>query len=111
MAGLDVVGKPLGEQWVFRSNIFSNFTNLPLMHKVTESSIADIMLHDMKSIIAKKTGLLKIAFLNKAETNETLESGDKIAAILEERGQDIFHRVILGCLKETPVIHQCRIFN
>lgn len=97
LAGLDGIGKPLEEKWVFRSNLFSNVTNLPLNEKITATS-------------AKKD-VLKIVFLNKADNRELREVGNKVAAVLEEKGQGIFHRLIIGELKEVPVIHQCRVLN
>ncbi len=56
MAGLDVVGKPLDEQWVFRAEIFSNITKLPLAQKITGAEIAEMLIHDMASIKIHKTG-------------------------------------------------------
>lgn len=111
LAGLDGIGKPLEEKWVFRSNLFSNVTNLPLNEKITATSVAEILIHDMLSITSAKKDVLKIVFLNKADNRELREAGNKVAAVLEEKGQGIFHRLIIGELKEVPVIHQCRVLN
>lgn len=105
--GLDVVGRPLTEDWVFRSDLFSRITGLPLAHPVAESSIVAAMLHDMSSITAIDKDTLKIAFLNKADDHKARVAGDRVASLLEERGKGLFHRVIIGQLKTEPAIHKC----
>lgn len=109
LVGLDVVSKPLTEEWVFRPAIFSRITGLKLMQSVTESDIASLMLHDMSSITETGRRSTKIAFLNKADNLKALEAGERIAAFLQKRGRGIFHRVVIGELRAEPVIQQCRI--
>ncbi len=109
LVGLDVVAKPLAEEWVFRPTIFSRITGLKLMQSVTESAIASLMLHDMSSIIATGPRSKKIAFLNKADNLKALKAGERIAAFLQKRGRGIFHRIVIGELRAEPVIKQCRI--
>jgi probable selenium-dependent hydroxylase accessory protein YqeC len=111
MAGLDVVGKPLDEQWVFRSNIFSNVTKRPLTSKITESDIAEMLIHDIASIKVTKPDVIKIAFLNKADNSHSQKAGNEIAALIEERARGRFHRVIVAGLKGVPVIHKCRVLS
>jgi len=106
LIGLDVVARPLAEEWVFRSTICSRNTGLELMQPVTEAVIASIMLHDMSSIAVTGQETLKIAFLNKANTAEALHAGKMIAALLQKEGRGIFDRVVIGQLKVEPVIHQ-----
>ena len=110
LMGLDVVAQPLTEEWVFRPSIFSRITGLELMQRVTESSIASIMIHDMSSIAV--TGqesmkiAFKIAFLNKADNLQALYAGERTAALLKKEGRGIFDRVVIGQLKAEPVIHR-----
>ncbi len=111
LVGLDVVAKPLTEAWVFRSSIFSRITGLELMQNVTESSIVSAMLHDMSSITVTGKECMKIAFLNKADNLKALEAGERIAALLEQRGRGIFNRVVIGELRPEPFIHQCRVVH
>jgi len=111
LVGLDAVGKPLVEQWVFRSRQFSNIAGLPLEHRITEASIAETLIHDMKAVTAINENTLKIAFLNKADNDNLLSAGERVADILEEKGRDIFHRIVIGELREEPLIHRCRVLN
>ena len=111
VAGLDVVGKPLDEQWVFRAEIFSNITRLPLAHRITGAAIAEMLIHDMASIKVLKPDVIKIAFLNKADNIHLQKAGNEIAALIGERGRDRFHRVIVAELKDVPVIHKFSVFS
>ena len=111
MAGLDVVGKPLDEQWVFRAEIFSNITKLPLAQKITGAEIAEILIHDMASIKTVKPDVIKIAFLNKADNIHLKETGNEIAALIGQGDRNHFHRVIVGELKGVPAIHKCSVFR
>lgn len=106
LMGLDVVARPLAEEWVFRSAIFSRTTGLELMQPVTEAAIASIMIHDMSSIAVTGQERRNIAFLNKADTAKALHAGERIAALLGKEGRGIFDRVVIGRLKAEPVIHQ-----
>lgn len=110
-AGLDVVGRPLTEDWVFRSDRFSRITGLPLTHGVSESAIVSALRHDMASITSHGKEALKIAFLNKADDHKARMAGERIASLLEQRDTRLFHRVVIGQLKAAPAIHQCLVLG
>lgn len=109
LVGLDAVEKPLTEEWVFRSSIFSRIAGLELMLSVSESAIASVMLHDMSSIAVPEQECVKIAFLNKADNLKALTAGEKIAALVEKKGKTVFHKIVIGELRPFPHIHQCRV--
>ncbi|MBM9604470.1 selenium cofactor biosynthesis protein YqeC [Desulfopila inferna] len=111
LIGLDVVARPLKEEFVFRSGIFSQITGLKLMENLAESSIASILLHDMASIPVAGKDTLKIAFLNKADTREAIVAGGRIADIIEAQNIACFNRVIIGTLKVEPIVHMCRVLT
>jgi len=111
LIGLDVVPRPLTEEWVFRSSIFSRITGLELGQNITESSVASVMLHDMSSIAVAGQECTKIAFLNKADDLKAQKAGERIAVLLEEGGGSVFQRVVIGELRTKPVIHQCRVMG
>lgn len=111
VAGLDVMAKPLTEEWVFRSTIFSGITGLEPFQEITESSIASVMIHDMSKASASGGKCCKIAFLNKADTSTTLETGERIAALIEKNGKDVFQRVVIGELQAQPAIRVCKVIQ
>jgi len=87
LVGLDAVGKPLIEHWVFQSRLFSNIAGLPLKQRITEASIGETLIHDTKTITAIKENAMKIAFLNKADNDNLLAAGERVADILEGKGR------------------------
>ena len=111
LVGLDGVDRPLEEEWVFRSGLFSQISGLPLMRPVTESAIAAVLLHDMSSIHPAGKEMTRIAFLNKADHAKARIAGERIAVRLEQRCGGLFHRVIIGELKKEPVIHWCLVLK
>lgn len=111
LVGLDGVDRPLKEEWVFRSDLFSQISGLPLGRPVSESAIAAVLLHDMASIHPAGKQMSRIAFLNKADHAKARRSGERIAALLEQTGGGLFHRVVIGELKTDPVIHRCLIWT
>jgi len=103
--GLKGVGKPLGENWVFRSDVYAEITGLDLEEPVTEASVA--------LAIGQKDGIMKgcpshakrFAFLNMADEQERLAAGRKIAGFLCESEKKDLKRVVIGkALHEPPVV-------
>lgn len=107
MAGLDVVAKPLTEEWVFRSTIFSRITGLELLQAVTEASISSAIIHDMASVAVTGQKTMKIVFLNKADNLRALLAGERIAALIRKNGSTVFHRTVIGELRTGALIHRC----
>ena len=108
LAGLDAVGKPLTEEWVFRSDVYSSITGLQLSQAVTEESIAEILLQDSKKITTDKGSTQRVAFLNKADNTQLLNSGKRITAAIEKKNKGIFQRIIIGALRNDPAIFHCQ---
>lgn len=108
VVGLDVVEKPMEEAWVFRSDRFSRITGLSPMQPVTPSAIASMLIHDMSAVAVTGKAVKKIAFLNKADDEKALKEAERIGYILKKKGRGIFDRVVIGALRERPVIRSCR---
>lgn len=111
LVGLDVLGKPLEERWVFRSDLFSSITGLPLGRPVTEESIALILLHDSAKITTNKKSVQRVAFLNKADDARLIDSGKRLATAIEKRNKQIFQRIIIAALREDPTILHCKVIG
>ncbi len=108
VVGLDVLGKPLTEDSVFRSTLFSRNTGVQLQQKVTESSIVSSIVHDMSQVSVSEQGAMKIAFFNKADTVQLLLVSERIEALMEQIGGSTFHRFIIGELRAQSIIHKCK---
>jgi probable selenium-dependent hydroxylase accessory protein YqeC len=65
--GLKVLGKPVGEDWVFRHERFSKITGLMHGELVTEASVVNAVMHE-KGLFKSASHAKKILFLNAAES-------------------------------------------
>ena len=99
VAGLDAVGQPLTEDWVFRSRLFADITGLSPGAKITEKSVAAALSHEAGIMKGCPPGALKYIFLNKAETKERKEAGRAIVLFLRKQIGIRPDRVIIGAVK------------
>ena len=100
VVGLDAVGKPLNDQWVFRTGLYSQITGVPLNSPVTEQSIAQIILDKDGLMRGCPSAARRVAFLNKAERKSTLGAGRRIASILCAHNGGKPERIVVGSLLE-----------
>ncbi|OQY57653.1 MAG: hypothetical protein B6245_15865 [Desulfobacteraceae bacterium 4572_88] len=106
LAGLDVVGKPLTEQWVFRPERYADITGTALGEPVTEASLVRAILHSNGIFGAWKSPLAKyLVFLNKADCRQSADVGQKICRLFAASGKTRICRVVIGkLLHEQPVV-------
>jgi probable selenium-dependent hydroxylase accessory protein YqeC len=102
VVGLDGVGKPLNEKWVFRPQIYSSLTNLPLGDLVTEDSVAISILHPEGIFKGAPKRASKSVFLNKADLAGCLGSGRGILESLRKQGAQEMNRVVIGTALWDP---------
>jgi probable selenium-dependent hydroxylase accessory protein YqeC len=99
VAGLDAIGRPLTEEWVFRSRLFAEITGLAPGAAITEESVAAALVHEKGIMKDCPAGAIKYVFLNKAETEDRRLMGRRIARILQEEKRMRPERVIIGALE------------
>ncbi len=103
--GLDALGKPLNDQWVFRPEVYSQVTGVPLGTPVTERSIAEIISNDKGLMKGSPSAAIRCVFLNKADNKNACSTGRRIASILREMRKGSLERILIGSLrKEPPVV-------
>jgi probable selenium-dependent hydroxylase accessory protein YqeC len=106
--GLSAIGKPLTEQWVFRSEVFSRITGLPRGAEVNGEAIAALLAHRQGIMQAAPDCCRRLAFLNQADTLDGRAAGTSICRLLERHGTGGIQRVIVGqVLAEPPVLAVC----
>ena len=99
VVGLDAIGRPLTDEWVFRSRLFAEITGLPPGAAVTEESVAAALVHEHGIMKDCPAAALKYVFLNKAETADRRLRGRRIAHILQEKKRMKLERVMIGALE------------
>ncbi|MDP4727274.1 MAG: selenium cofactor biosynthesis protein YqeC [Desulfobacterales bacterium] len=105
MVGLNGVGKPLTERLVFRHEHFARLTGLKFGSTVTDSAIADVLVHDDGLFKGFCPEVMRIAFFNQADVKDNFSAGQRIARILSKRKNTGLNRVVIGqILFEPPVL-------
>ncbi|MBM4333831.1 MAG: putative selenium-dependent hydroxylase accessory protein YqeC [Deltaproteobacteria bacterium] len=103
VVGVDVLGRPLNEQYVFRSEIAARLLNLSIGSKVTEEVIAALLSEIIKSHPHKAR---VIPFINKVDIPDGLEKARKLARYLLHIDRGQIERVILGQAQGDPVVKE-----
>ena len=103
--GLDALGQPLEEKRVFRSEIYSQLTGVPMGSPVTERSVAEIISNDKGLMKGSPSAAMRCVFLNKADNKNTCSIGRRVASILRKENKGNLERILIGSVrKEPPVV-------
>ncbi len=100
VVGLDAIGKPLDDRWVFRPRFFSRVTGISLGSPVTERSVASVLLSDRGLMKGCPPDAKRMVFLNKAEGEERLAAGERVASFLKKKGKGKINRILIGSAEE-----------
>jgi probable selenium-dependent hydroxylase accessory protein YqeC len=107
VVGLSVLGKPLNESWVFRTEAFTELIGRPQGQIISEEAVADLIVHPlglMKGIPKESTGYV---FLNQADYSEKVKSGQRIGKMLKERKFRGAGAVLIGRAQGEPTVVEC----
>ena len=99
--GIDGMGRPLDEEWVFRSAIASRLLDLPIGSPVTEEAIARLVKELMKS---SPPGARVVPVINKTDLPGGLEKAERLAPYLLSADPSRIRRVLLCQLQQTPAV-------
>ncbi len=114
MVGLSAVGQSLGEEWVFRSDIFSALTGLPPGAEVTAEAVAGVLLHEFGIMKGAPRRCRRLVWLNQADSDGRKAAGLRVLRSIQSSGPSRIQRVITGQVQgEPPVcgVHDLAIFE
>lgn len=103
LVGIDAVGCPLDEEWVFRSAIASGLLDLPMGSPVTEEAIVRLVLESVKGSPA---GARIVPMINKVDLPGGLEKARSLARYLLSADPARIRRVVLGQLQRVPAVRE-----
>jgi len=103
VVGIDVLGCPLEEKHVFRSEIAARVLNMALGSTVTEAMIARLLEEILK---VRPPNARVIPFINKVDLPGGLEKARKLASHLQRIEGVKIERVVLGQAQGYPVVKQ-----
>jgi probable selenium-dependent hydroxylase accessory protein YqeC len=103
VVGIDVLGWPLDEEHVFRSEIAAR-----VLHRSKGSAVTNEMVAGLLHVIVKDRpeDARVIPFINKMDLPGGLEKGRRLAKVLLSLRQDAIERVILGQAQRSPAVKE-----
>ncbi len=107
VAGLDAIGQPLTDEWVFRSRLFANLTGLEPGARITPQAAALALSLEAGIMKGAPAEASRIIFLNKAETPARKEAAYEIVESLRKRNCGPPLRVVVGALAREELPLEC----
>jgi probable selenium-dependent hydroxylase accessory protein YqeC len=105
VVGMDALGSRLTEESVFRPEIASRLTGLPIGGIISADAIAILITHP-RGIIKGSPPLARIIpLINKVDLAKSYQEAEDLAAMIMEKGHPQVKRVVLGNLQSSnPVV-------
>jgi len=103
MVGIDGLGCPLNEQYVFRSAVAARLLHLEVGSRVTEEVIASLLAEIIKTRPAKAR---VIPFINKVDFPDHLKKARNLASLLLRLPGAQIERVLLGQAQSFPFVRE-----
>jgi probable selenium-dependent hydroxylase accessory protein YqeC len=104
MVGIDALGCKLSEESVFRSEIASRLTGIPLGGTVSADAIVNLMLHPSGMTRGSPAEARIIPFINKADLTLDLSAARDIASQILAAKHPRIDRVVLGQAQVHPPV-------
>ena len=103
VVGIDVLGCPLDEEHVFRSEIAARVLNVSKGKAVTNEMVAGLL---SKIVQGRPEGARVIPFINKIDLPGGMEKGRTLGKVLLSIRQAQMERIILGQAQNFPVVKE-----
>lgn len=104
LLGAEAFGALLNEETVFRSDIFSRITGLPLGAEISYEAISVVFTHRDGIIKGAPRSARIVAFVNKVDLDQGLRKGRKFARVILDSPDPRIDRVVLGHLQSDPPV-------
>ena len=106
LAGLDVIGRPLGEETVFRSALAGKLMRLSQGQTITVPALALLLAHPEGAFKGAPDKARRFIFLNKADSIELQETGAAVAHQLNTISPSVAEAVMVGQLHREICLHR-----
>ncbi|MBE0577080.1 MAG: putative selenium-dependent hydroxylase accessory protein YqeC [Desulfuromonadales bacterium] len=107
VAGLEVLGRPLTEDLVFRAELAGELMGMAEQEIITECALARLFAHPSGLFKGAPHQAARFIFLNKADNPERCEGGERIAALLQKNPGPVADTLIVGQALESICVHAC----
>lgn len=107
VVGLEVLGRPLTEELVFRAELAGERMGLRESEEITEFALACLFTHPLGLFKGAPQHATRFIFLNKADDAKRCEGGAEIAALLRQSPRPVAEALIVGQALESIRVHAC----
>ena len=107
VAGLEVLGRPLTEELVFRSELAGERMGLEEREEITVCALARLFSHPLGLFKGAPHQAARFIFLNKADDPERCEGGGQVATLLRQSPRPVAEALIVGQALESIRVHAC----
>ena len=104
LIGLDGIGQPLDERWVFRPERFAALSGLSSGSDVTEAAVATALKHENSIFKNAPDKAARIVFLNQTDTPNNVVKAERLAHLLTESNVSGLNRVVIGQTNNNPAV-------
>ncbi|MBJ6802238.1 selenium cofactor biosynthesis protein YqeC [Geomonas propionica] len=105
VAGLDVLGQPLNEEWVFRPELAAPLMGLAIGDTIGAADLIRIILHPEGLFTGAPKDARRFLFLNKADTPQRKALAAEIAAAVQEEAPPVAEALLVGTALEGVTLH------
>jgi probable selenium-dependent hydroxylase accessory protein YqeC len=105
VAGLEVLGRPLSEDLVFRCPLAAELMALAEGETVTEAALAALFCHPMGAFKGAPNRARRFIYLNKADTPGRIEGGMRVAELLRRSPNAVAESLIVGQALDGIRVH------
>ena len=107
VAGLEVLGRPLTEELVFRADLAGERMGLAEGEVITECALVRLFAHPLGLFKGAPHQAARFIFLNKADNPERCEGGERIATLLQQSPGPVADTLIVGQALDSIRVHAC----
>lgn len=105
VAGLEVLGEPLTEELVFRSELAGKLMGLAMGETITESALARLIAHPLGSFKGAPLAARRFIFLNKADSPDRRDGGARVAEQLRRMEPPVAQALLVGQALDGVSVH------
>ncbi len=106
VAGLEVLGRPLSEELVFRSELAGELMQLSQGETITVPALTRLFAHPAGLFKGTPPKARRFIFLNKADSAELQQKGAAVALQLREISPSVAEMIIVGQLRQEITLHR-----
>lgn len=107
VAGLEVLGRPLTGEWVFRAELAPPLMGIAAGETIAPAALARLVVHPRGLFTGAPPGARRFLFLNQADTLRRLLQAAQIAAAVREEAPQVAEALLVGQALEGVVLHAC----